>query len=195
MSSPYPQLAAELGVPLHGGDPYLPGIPILNLLKRPYYVEGPYRNRHLKIYNFSKGSGKNSTPYHAVRISLARSTDLTFKLSSEGFFGSIGKVMGMQDIQAGNAAFDNAFIVKCNDPGFVRGALLPEIQQGLLACKEHYRGFGSISLNGAWIGPNDSTLHYEQRGYLRRDEDRLRAIALAPAMSDLADAIEVYTGG
>ncbi|WP_269539696.1 hypothetical protein [Cerasicoccus fimbriatus] len=191
--SQYPPLATELGAPLHGGDPYLPSVPLLNLLKRPYYIEGGYRGRHLKIYNFTRGSGKNSSPYHAVRVTLNRSTDLTFKLGVEGFFSKIGKAVGMQDIQTGDPAFDETFVVKCNDTGFVHGALLPEIRQSLLSVQQRFpRRFGSISLNGAWVGPKDNVIHYEHSGHLRHDGDRQRAAALAPALNDLADAIEAY---
>ncbi|GHC12715.1 hypothetical protein [Cerasicoccus arenae] len=190
----YPQLAAELNVPLLGGDAYMPGIPLLNLIKRPLHVEGEYRGRHLKIYDFTRGSGQNSSAHHAVRLSLNQPTTLSFKLGVEGFFAKIGKAVGMQDIETSDPVFDAAFVVKCSDTNFVHGALLPEIRQEFLNIKERWpKGFGSISLNGGMFGGKDSVLIYEEYGSLRKDADRQRAGALASAMSDLAAAIEVYT--
>ena len=39
----------------------------------------------------------------------------------------------MQDIRVGDPAFDQAFIVRSNDPAYAAAALLPEIRARLLA--------------------------------------------------------------
>jgi len=182
--SHYPQLAAELGLPLYGGESYLPAIPILNLIKKPHYIEGAFEGRAIKIHNFSRGSGDSRSSHHAIAMGVTPAPNLTFQLGPETFFSKIGKAVGMQDITTGDPAFDKAFVLKCSDPGFVHGALLPEIRAHFLQIGQLHR-FNSLRFKGA-------LLSYEHNNYLGSDSDRQRAAALVPAMSNLAAALEVY---
>lgn len=185
--SQYELLSSELDAPLQGGDPYLPQFPILNLVKRPKYIEGDWRGRHLHIHNFSRGSGDNRSTYHAIKLSVQQqNSNLTFKLGAEGFFSKIGKTFGMQDIQTGDPEFDQAFVVKSNDETFIHSAFLPEIRAQFLAIGQQFK-FGSLELSR-------KNLNYNHRGYLNQEQDRQRAVALVRAMADLAAAIEVYSG-
>ncbi|MEO0794358.1 MAG: hypothetical protein AAFX93_04295 [Verrucomicrobiota bacterium] len=190
-SSQFPLLAQQLGVPLIGGDSYLPKIPILKLIKRPYRIEGPFRGHILKIYNYSQSNGGqngSSTPYFAIVLELKNTRDLKFKLSSEGFFSKIGKALGMQDIQTGDPIFDETFVVKSSDTSFAREGLLPEIRQQFLTAKQQCsRTFGGIQLK-------NNNLRYDRVGHLSKEQDRTEAAMLSKAMADLADAIEIYHG-
>ena len=39
------RLAGELGLPLLGGEPFLPNVPILKFIKKPFLLEGQHRGR------------------------------------------------------------------------------------------------------------------------------------------------------
>lgn len=56
--------------------------------------------------------------------------DLT--LSREGFFASIGKVFGGQDIVTGDPAFDAAFVVRSANEPAARAVLTPAVRAALL---------------------------------------------------------------
>ena len=51
-----------------------------------------------------------------MRAPFVNKDRLYFKISRQGFFRSIGKVFGMQDIEIGDPFFDKQFVIKGNDP-------------------------------------------------------------------------------
>lgn len=63
---------------------------------------------------------------------VAPSGDL--QVYAEGVFAKIGKALGGQDIQLGDPAFDQAFIVRCSNPAMA-GALGPNTRGTFLAVK------------------------------------------------------------
>lgn len=63
---------------------------------------------------YTQSSGNSSTTYTRMRAPFVNKDDLRFNIYREGFFASIGKFFGMQDLEIGNRVFDDAFIVKGN---------------------------------------------------------------------------------
>ena len=57
-----------------------------------------------------------ATAYTRMRAPFINKDDLYFNISREGFFSSIGKFFGMQDIEIGDPFFDNQFLIKGNSP-------------------------------------------------------------------------------
>ena len=49
--------------------------------------------------------------------------DFAFKIYRQGTFSGLAKMLGMQDIEVGDPAFDEEFIIKSNDEGTVRELL------------------------------------------------------------------------
>ena len=50
-----------------------------------------------------------------MRTPFVNSDGLRFKIYRKGFFSSIGKLLKMQDIEIGDASFDDQFIIKGNN--------------------------------------------------------------------------------
>lgn len=43
-----------------------------------------------------------------------------FTIYRKGFFSGVGRLLGMQDVEIGDPAFDNAFVIKGSDEGKLR---------------------------------------------------------------------------
>lgn len=67
----------------------------------------------LDLYPVS--TGKSVMYYTRFRTLYHQVTDFKFKIYRKGIFSNLGKKLGMQDINTGNDAFDEDFIIKGND--------------------------------------------------------------------------------
>lgn len=181
-------LGEQLGVPVSGGEPFFPSIEWLSFIKKPTRVSGDYRGGQLEIWHFTRGSGKNSSPYIGMRLGLDNPRGLSFKFHKEGFFSKIGKKLGMEDVQVGDSRFDKEFIVKCSDPDFIRTALLPEIKERFYHAFDEHGAAGTIELR-------EMELYYEEGGRIRSDELRARFAALIDLCADLRETVYVYNDG
>jgi len=72
---------------------------------------------------YTVNSNNSSTTYTRMRAPFVNNGSFTFKIYRDGFFSSIGKMFGMQDIEIGDAFFDEQFIIKSNDEYKVRHLL------------------------------------------------------------------------
>lgn len=156
------------------------------LLEKATEVSGDYRGGPLKIWHFTRGSGKNSTPYIGMRLGVNNPRGLTFKFHEEGFLSGIGKTFGMEDVQVGDSRFDDEFIVKCSDPEFIRMALLPEIKERFYQAYEAHKAHGLIKLE-------EDELYYEEDGRIRSEEVRARFTAVLDLCVDLRETVNVYS--
>ncbi|HUH05665.1 MAG TPA: hypothetical protein VML75_26910 [Kofleriaceae bacterium] len=87
----------------------------------------------LVLETYSTGSGKNRTDYTRWAAASRYPNGPRCKVYREGFFSSIGKALGTQDVVLGaDAAFDNAFMVKCDRPEVMRRLWTPPAMQHLL---------------------------------------------------------------
>lgn len=178
-------LVDTLGLGVCGGEPMYPNSKWLSWIRKPIRLEGTYRGCFTKIYNYTVGSGKNSTTYSTVRIVGPNPKELTFNIYREGMFSKLGKIMGMQDIQTGDPTFDDKFVIKSNNPEFIKIALLPEIKSKFIDIWERHKPHGSITLK-------DEELHYDEVGTIRTVEIRERFGAIADLLADLRGTIEFY---
>lgn len=154
-------------------------------MKRPTRVQGDYRGGSLVIWHFSRRSGKSSHPYIGLRLGLENPRNLSFNIYREGFFSKIDKTFGMEDVQVGDAEFDQRFIVKCSDPVFIRMALLPETREKFIKVFEAHKASGSFTLK-------ENEIYYEQSGRIRSDECRTRFVAISDLCADLREMVSVY---
>ncbi|MFT4691193.1 MAG: DUF3137 domain-containing protein [Verrucomicrobiia bacterium] len=110
------QIAAEIG-----GD-YIDG---------GFWNKSELRFRHgewellLDTYTVSTSNGKtsSSTTYTRLRAPFVNKDDLYFKIYREGFFATVGKFFGMQDINIGDPYFDDSFVIKGNQEVKIRQLL------------------------------------------------------------------------
>jgi hypothetical protein len=97
-------------------------------------VDGMRGGRAVSFFTFTTGSGKNRQTWQACGVRCENPQGLTFQLGTQNALSRLGVMLGMQDVQVGDAAFDERFVVKTNAPDFLRAALLPEVRAELLRC-------------------------------------------------------------
>lgn len=71
----------------------------------------------------TESSGENSVIYTRLRAPYMNRGGFRFTIYRKGFFSNLGKLLGMQDIEIGEAAFDEAFIIKGTDENPLRSLL------------------------------------------------------------------------
>jgi hypothetical protein len=142
----------------------------------PIRVTGMYRGHGLVLDTFTRSSGKSSQTYTRIVLSANNPSDLSLAIYEEGVMSKIGKALGMQDIQLGDADLDQRFIIKGRpEEAIVNLLAFGSLRQKLLDAR---------SLNLALDGQQ---VHFEERG-VELDIGRLQF--LFDLMSDLAEAIE-----
>ena len=90
------------------------------------FIQGGFWGKDVIIYKHSEwqilldtyvvSAGTSSYTVTRMRAPFVNKDDLYFKISRQGFFSSIGKFFGMQDIEIGDPFFDAQFIIKGNNP-------------------------------------------------------------------------------
>ena len=90
------------------------------------FIEGGFWGKDVLIYKHGEwqilldtyivSTGQSSYTLTRMRAPFVNKDDLYFKISRQGFFSSIGKIFGMQDIEIGDPFFDEQFIIKGNNP-------------------------------------------------------------------------------
>jgi len=116
------------------------------------FVEG----HDLTVDIDKKRVGKNRSAWTRFRLGM-QPLELGLMLKSEGFLDGVRKAFGAQDIQVGNAAFDEAVLVVGNDEAVMREYLTPERRRTILRFLSSYKG--------AVI--TDDEISFSSRGYLR----------------------------
>ena len=128
------------------------------------FIEGGFWGKDVLIYKHgewqilldtytvttSTGTTTTSTTYTRMRAPFVNKDGLYFKISREGFFSSIGKFFGMQDIEIGDPFFDKQFIVKGNDPEKIKLLLADDRIKEL--CQTQPRIHLSIKDDEGWFG-------------------------------------------
>ena len=89
------------------------------------FIEGGFWKKDVLIYKrgewqilldtYVVSTGQSSHTCTRMRAPFVNKDGLYFRISRKGFFGSIGKFFGMQDIEIGDSFFDEQFIIKGND--------------------------------------------------------------------------------
>lgn len=78
-------------------------------------MNGWYGSAQIRIHTLTRGSGKNRSTYTQFHATIGAPMPAGLVLYKEGLFSKLGKMVGGQDVQIGDAALDNAFIIKAND--------------------------------------------------------------------------------
>jgi len=172
-------LAARLGLEVREA----PTAGVLGIKPTPT-VEGRHRNRAVRFFTYTTSSGKNSTQWCAVAAAAAGAGGFTLDLFPQNFLTHIGVVLGMQDIQVGDPAFDPLFVVKSNDAAYTQAALLPEIRARLVT----ERGRGALG----HVSVKNGEVRYAEIGGFSRDAQVARLADMLEVVCDLAEVAEVY---
>ena len=74
-----------------------------------------YKNWDFDFHTYTQSSGKSSTTNTRLRVPFLTKDKMQFNIYEEGFFSTFGKLFNMQDIQIGNVAFNDKYIIKGNN--------------------------------------------------------------------------------
>jgi hypothetical protein len=170
-------LAHRLGLELRRSEPKLGFEPLPT-------VAGRHRDRAVRFYNYTTGSGKSSTTWSAVAAGVGGAGGFSLELFPENFLTRIATALGLQDIRVGDPVFDQAFIVRSNDPAYAAAALLPEIRARLLA-ERPSGGRGHLTIK-------DGEVRYAEVGAFDNEARVTRLAGMLEVVCDLAEVAEVY---
>jgi len=163
-------LADDLGLTMHGGSAF----------KRPE-ITGTYRGQPMRIYTYTQGSGKNRHTYTVTAVMLRQPLALGLRVYREGFFSKIGKAIGTQDIQTGDAAFDDQVMIKGKDEEGVLQVLNPEVRQAV----------GELLAQESRVQLDDSGMKQTLSGFV---SDRARLTGLLNGMTSVCNHIDGTPG-
>jgi len=163
------EAAAQAGLGCEGGG----------LLRYPA-INGIYRGRELELYvhQHTTGTGKNRRTSTSTRMAMSvdNPAGLRLEVYGENVLGKLGKRLGAQDIQVGDAEIDRRFMIKGEPAEAAARVFMSEaLRQKLLALPSLH-----LELEGA-------TLRYEKPGVEGNAE---RLVALFDLMAELAAAVE-----
>jgi hypothetical protein len=86
----------------------------------------------ITLDTYTVSNGKTSSTYTRMRAPFVNKDGLYFQIYRAGFFSSIGKALGMQDLVVGNPYFDEAFIIKGNNADKIKSLLSDPKLTGLI---------------------------------------------------------------
>ncbi len=113
-------------------------------------VQVSHENWTITLDTFVVSTGKSSVTYTRLRAPFVNNGGFSFDIYRKSFFDDIGKRFGMQDLEIGDTAFDDQFIIKANDAHKVKLLLAPTLRQLIMEYKE---SFGiKILDNEGWLG-------------------------------------------
>ncbi len=126
---------------------------------------------------YTVSTGKAAITYTRLRAPYVNRDGLRFTLYRKTILTALGKFMGMQDISIGDPAFDEAFVVKTNDPAQARDLLAdPRLRELLL---QQPSVWFTVKNDEGIFGPafNESVdeIYFAVQGVLK-DVDRLKSL-------------------
>jgi hypothetical protein len=119
----------------------------------------------------------DKTQFTRIRAPYVSSSGLRFSIYRSSVFSRLGALLGMQDLEVGDSAFDEAFVVKSNDENAIRSLLDSPRVRSLL--QEQPRLWLEARDNEGWFGtrfPDDvDVLRFRVSGIIK-DKARLRGL-------------------
>ena len=118
---------------------------------RPDKVQATHGEWTVTLDTYAVHTGKVVIIYTRMRAPYVNPDGFRFRVYRRGLFSEIGKVFGMQDVEVGQPAFDEAFIIKGTDEGKLRQLFAnPKIRELIEAQKDI--DF-SVKDDEGWFGP------------------------------------------
>jgi hypothetical protein len=114
-------------------------------------VEAAHDQWTVTLDQYVVSTGEVTIPYTRFRAPYLNSSGFRFRVYRRSRFSALGKMMGMQDLEIGDAAFDEAFIIQGSDASKVRLLLSnPKIRE-LVAAQPEIEF--SVKDDEGWFGP------------------------------------------
>jgi hypothetical protein len=89
----------------------------------PPLVECIVEDLTIVLDSYVASAGRAAIQYTRARVEVPTVGDRTVKISREGVLASLGKLFGTQDVQVGDARYDDTFLLKASDPEWLQGHL------------------------------------------------------------------------
>jgi hypothetical protein len=126
---------------------------------------------------YTVSEGHSQVVYTRMRAPYVNPDGFRFDVYRKGLFSELGKLLGVQDIEVGDEVFDEAMIVKANDPGKVQTLFAdPEVRRLVLAQPKVRL---EVKDSEGWFGPtfpaNVDELKFQVIGVIK-DKERLKAL-------------------
>ena len=126
---------------------------------------------------FTVSTGHSHIAFTRMRAPYVNPEGFRFTIYRKGFFSDFGKLVGMQDIEAGDPEFDEAFIIKGNDEGKVCGLFANRKIRQMIQDQRQFRL--EVKDSEGWFGPrfpeDVDELHFQVVGVIK-DVERLKAL-------------------
>ncbi|MBL4577465.1 MAG: hypothetical protein JKX74_03275 [Flavobacteriales bacterium] len=160
------------------------------------YIDGGFWQKDTLLYEhnewkilldtYTQSSGKSSTTYTRLRVPFINKDNLRFTIYREGFFSSIGKFFGMQDIITGDPYFDDHFIIKGNNVSRIKQLLDSEELKKLMDNQPHM--YIEVRDDEGWFGPDFpqgvDELYFQCFGVIKEKEVLLNLFELFSVVLD-----------
>lgn len=157
------QLSRELGGRFHEGD-----------LFNAYAVQARTGDWRVTLDTYTQSAGTVNQTYTRLRAPYFNPDGFRFEVYRASVFSELGKGLGMQDIQVGHPRFDRDFVIKGNEPRFVRRLLDDDRIRRLIHGQR--RIHLSVKGHDGWFGKFPTgvdELHFQAAGAIK-DLARLR---------------------
>jgi hypothetical protein len=148
----------------------------------------PYKTFEILLDTYTVSTGNAAITYTRLRTTFINPRAIDFKIYHKSFFSQFGKMLGMQDIEIGDMAFDHDFIIKGNATGeIVKLFNRSRIKQHILAEPKLTL---QIKHKNEWLQKplkeNESIIEYQSVGVIK---DNPRLINLCELFKDILDAL------
>jgi hypothetical protein len=136
-----------------------------------------YKSHAASIEYYSTG-GKHPTLYTRLFFHFPRMPALSVRIYPEHFFSKIGKFLGGQDIQLGDANFDDKFMIKGSDEARVKDFLSPEARQAVFELR-------ALTMNDhIEIGTESTSLKIQKLSWLHAPDLLMSLVTLGQRVFD-----------
>ena len=140
-------------------------------------VEVTHGDWTLTLDTYTVSTGKTTVVYTRMRAPYVNPEEFRFTIYRRGFFSDIGKTFGMQDVEVGDPAFDQDFIVKGTDDARLRSLVSSPRLRELIRQQPHIHL--SVRDDDGWFGgrfpDRVDVLTFTVVGVIK-DVDRLKAL-------------------
>ncbi len=140
-------------------------------------VEATHREWIVTLDTYVISTGKTHAVYTRMRAPYVNPLSFRFTIYRKGIFTGLGKFLGMQDIEIGEAAFDDEFIVKATDESQIRSLLSNSKVRELIAIQPDIRF--SVKDDEGWFSARFpegvDELYFEVHGVVK-DIERLKML-------------------
>ena len=148
-----------------------------------FWKKGALRYQHsaweivLDTFTENNSEGNAYSVYTRMRVPFIPLNDFTFKLQRNNFFNGLTKLFGAQDIEVGDAFFDQQFVIKSNQPDKVIQLLTDPTLKALIQQQPHIY-LAITDRDGFWkneLPAGTSELYFRCGGVIKETE-RLKAL-------------------